>query len=69
LLDQGVPAEEVDAIDNTVEEEVRDAVAFADESPVLSEESMHALVYAKSPDFVLADPEAPRVVRGNLVGG
>jgi pyruvate dehydrogenase E1 component alpha subunit len=69
LLDSGVPAEEVDGIDNSVEEEVRDAVAFADESPTLSEERMHALVYAKSPDFVLTHPDAPHAVRGNLVGG
>jgi pyruvate dehydrogenase E1 component alpha subunit len=69
LLDQGVPAAEVDAIDASVEEEVRDAVSFADESPPPSEELMHQLVYAKSPDFVLADVSAPHRVQKNQVGG
>ena len=69
LLDGGVPAAEVEAIDNSVEEEVRDAVQFAEESPPPSEETMHQLVYAPSPDFVLTDPEAPHRVQSNLVGG
>ncbi|MFT3925073.1 MAG: pyruvate dehydrogenase (acetyl-transferring) E1 component subunit alpha [Myxococcales bacterium] len=69
LLDEGVPAAEVEAIDNSVEEEIRDAVQFADESPAPTEQTMHELVYAKSPDFVLSDPEAPRRIHGNQVGG
>jgi pyruvate dehydrogenase E1 component alpha subunit len=69
LLDNGVPAPEVDAIDASVEEEVRDAVAFADGSPTLSEAEMHGLVYAKSRDSALADPDAPHAVQSNLVGG
>jgi TPP-dependent pyruvate/acetoin dehydrogenase alpha subunit len=69
LLDAGVAAAEVDAIDQSVEEEVRDAVEFADESPAPSQELMHRLVYAPSPEFVLTDPEAPHAVHGNLVGG
>lgn len=69
LLDAGVPATEVDAIDASVEEEIRDAVQFAEESPYPSEETMHKLVYAKSPSFVLEDPEAAQRVHGNQVGG
>lgn len=69
LLDEGVPVAEVDALDASVEEEVRDAVQFADESPYPSEATMHELVYAKSPNFVLEDPEAFQRIRGNQVGG
>jgi len=69
LLDRGVPAPEVDAIDASVEEEVRDAVTFADESAPPSEALMHELVYAKSPDFVLSDVSAPHRVHKNQVGG
>jgi pyruvate dehydrogenase E1 component alpha subunit len=69
LLDQGVPESEVDAVDASVEEEVRDAVAFAERSAPPSEELMHELVYAPSPDFVLADPAAAKGWLGNQVGG
>lgn len=69
LLDEGVPEAEVDEIDNSVEEEVRDAVAFADESPFPTLDVMHKLVYAPSPDFVLSDPEGPHAPRPNVVGG
>ncbi len=69
LLDEGVPAAEVDAIDASVEEEIRDAVQFSEESPYASEETMHKLVYAPSPSFVLEDPDFSQRVRGNQVGG
>jgi pyruvate dehydrogenase E1 component alpha subunit len=68
LLDLGVSSEEVDAIDNSVEEEIRDAVAFADESPPPSEELMHRYVYAPSSEAVLVDPEAPHRARPNVLG-
>jgi pyruvate dehydrogenase E1 component alpha subunit len=69
LLKSGVPAAEVDAIDASVEEEVRDAVQFADESPAPTEEMMNELVYAPSPEGVLADPASARAISGNILGG
>jgi pyruvate dehydrogenase E1 component alpha subunit len=69
LLDSGVSASDVDAIDASVEEEVRDAVQFAEESAAPSEQTMNELVYAPSPDFVLRDPDAARRARPNQVGG
>jgi pyruvate dehydrogenase E1 component alpha subunit len=69
LLDAGVSEADVDAIDQSVEEEVRDAVTFADESAAPDEALMHRAVYAPSPEFVLTDPEAPHAARPNLLGG
>jgi len=69
LLDNKVDAQEVDAIDASVEEEVRDAVQFADDSAPPSEELMHQLVYAPSPEGVLTHPDRARVITGNIVGG
>lgn len=42
----GVSAEDIDAIVSEVEEEVQDAVKFADESEPATEESMHRFVHA-----------------------
>ncbi len=57
LLDSGVPNEEVEAIDASVEEEIRDAVGLCRRESGASEALMHKMIYAKSPDFVLTDPE------------
>jgi pyruvate dehydrogenase E1 component alpha subunit len=67
LLDAGVSPKEVDAIDASVEEEVRDAVQFADESPPPDEALMHELVYAPSPEGVFADPAFARYVPPNVL--
>ncbi len=69
LLDAKVPATDVDAIDSAVEEEVRDALQFADESAPPNEQLMRDLVYAPSPEGVLADPAWAKGSGGNLVGG
>ena len=69
LLDNKVPEKEVDAIDARVEEEIRDAVQFAEDSPAPSEQLMNELVYAPSPQGVLAEPELARAVGENIVGG
>jgi len=69
LLDNKVSEKEVDAIDAKVEEEIRDAVQFADDSPAPSIETMNELVYAPSPDGVLAYPERHRTIGVNIVGG
>ena len=69
LLDNKVSAADVDALDASVEEEVRDSVQFADESGTLSEEQMRELVYAPSAEGVLADPARARTIFDNLVGG
>jgi pyruvate dehydrogenase E1 component alpha subunit len=69
LLDHGVSPKEVDGVDASVEEEVRDAVRFADESKPPSPELMEALVYAPSAEGVLADPELARTIAPNLLGG
>jgi len=69
LLDQGVSPKEVDGIDASVEEEVRDAVQFADESPPPSEELMEQLVYAPSSEGVLSDPARALAVAPNVLGG
>jgi len=68
LIEQGVSSKDVDAIDASVEEEVRDAVQFAEDSPPPSEEQMEALVFAASAPGVLHDPEAARRVPRNLLG-
>jgi pyruvate dehydrogenase E1 component alpha subunit len=68
LLKEGVPEKEVDAIDASVEEEVRDAVQFAEQSPAPSEAEMEDLVYAPSPDGVLHDPAFARHIPTNLLG-
>jgi pyruvate dehydrogenase E1 component alpha subunit len=68
LLDQGVSPKELDAIDASVEEEVRDAVQFADESPPPNEELMEQLVYAPSGEGVLFDPARARGIPPNLLG-
>lgn len=69
LLDSGVPVQEVEGIDASVEEEVRDAVQFAEESAPPSEALMHELVYAPSTEGVLANPARARAISGNLLGG
>lgn len=69
LLDNGVSPKEVDGIDASVEEEVRDAVRFADESEPPSRELMESLVYAPSTEGVLAHPELARTIAPNLLGG
>ncbi|MDB4989393.1 MAG: hypothetical protein JWN04_4571, partial [Myxococcaceae bacterium] len=51
------------------EEEIRDAVQFADESAFPSEELMRSLVYAPSPEGVLAYPERARAIGANIIGG
>jgi pyruvate dehydrogenase E1 component alpha subunit len=69
LVDAKVGDKELEAIDASVEEEVRDAVQFADESAPPSEELMRELVYAPSTEGVLADPQLARAISGNIVGG
>jgi pyruvate dehydrogenase E1 component alpha subunit len=69
LLSNGVSQSEVDAIDAAVEEEVRDAVQFADTSPAPTEELMHELIYAPSSEGALHNPELARSVPGNILGG
>jgi pyruvate dehydrogenase E1 component alpha subunit len=69
LLDHGINAKEVDAIDASVEAEVRDAVEFAETSPAPTEAQMLDLVYAPSPKGILFDAEAARRVPENLLGG
>jgi len=69
LVDNKVSAQELEAIDASVEEEVRDAVQFAEESAPPSEELMRELVYAPSAEGVLADPARARAISDNLVGG
>jgi pyruvate dehydrogenase E1 component alpha subunit len=69
LLDRGVSAKEVDAIDASVEEEVRDAVQFAEESPYLSEQLMEQMVYAPSTAGVLADEALAKFIAPNLLAG
>ena len=56
LLDNGVSLKEVDGIDASVEEEIRDAVQFAEQSEAPSEELMHNLVYAPSTRACLPIP-------------
>jgi pyruvate dehydrogenase E1 component alpha subunit len=69
LLDRGVPPKEVDAIDASVEDEVRDAVQFAEDSPAPSVALMEQLVYAPSAPGVLADEALARTIAPNLLGG
>jgi pyruvate dehydrogenase E1 component alpha subunit len=69
LLDNKVSAKDVDAIDAEVEQEVQDAVQFAEESAPPTEEMMNELVYAPSPEGLLADPASARAIWGNIVGG
>lgn len=69
LLDHKVAEKDVEAIDALVEEEMRDALQFAEDSAPPSEALMHELVYAPSPDGVLAEPELARALGGNIVGG
>ena len=46
MEDAKIPAAEIEAIDASVEEEVADAIKFADESDMPTEALMHELVYA-----------------------
>jgi pyruvate dehydrogenase E1 component alpha subunit len=69
LLDHKVKGQEIDAIDAEVEEEIRDAVQFADESPAPSEALMNELIYAPSPEGLFADAAKARAIGGNIVGG
>lgn len=46
LLDAGASEDELAALDAEIEAEVQDAVKFADESPLATEESMHRFVLA-----------------------
>lgn len=69
LSDHKVSSADLDAIDAEVEEEVRDAVQFADESAAPSEALLHDLIYAPSTEGVLASPEIARKVSPNLLGG
>jgi pyruvate dehydrogenase E1 component alpha subunit len=64
LLDAGVPAGEVDAIDESVEAEVQDAVSFAEESEQPGEALMYEVTYAKSPEGVLAEGAQIYVEKG-----
>jgi pyruvate dehydrogenase E1 component alpha subunit len=69
LLDSKVAEKDVEAIDALVEEEMRDALQFAEDSASPSEALMHELVYAPSPEGVLAEPELARSIVGNILGG
>jgi pyruvate dehydrogenase E1 component alpha subunit len=69
LTDHKVSDKELEAIDADAEQEVQDAVQFADESAYLSEEEMMELVYAPSPDELFADQKKARAIGGNIVGG
>lgn len=69
LTDNKVDGKEIDALDAEVEQEVQEAVQFAEQSPYLSEEEMSELVYAPSPDELFADQKKARAIGGNLVGG
>ena len=69
LLDRGVSTQDVEALDAAVEEEVRDAVQFAEESASPSEELLRELVYAPSAEGVLADSARARTIADNIVGG
>jgi pyruvate dehydrogenase E1 component alpha subunit len=69
LAKAGVSAADLDAIDASVEEEVRDAVQFADQSPAPTEEDMVELTYAPSSEGFLHDPAAARAVAPNILGG
>jgi pyruvate dehydrogenase E1 component alpha subunit len=70
LIDNKVSSKDVDALDAEVEEEMRDAVQFADDSPAPSEELMNSLVYAPSPEGLFADAARARATIGrNIVGG
>jgi pyruvate dehydrogenase E1 component alpha subunit len=55
LLEHGLSAADLDAIDASVEEEVRDALEFADASAAPSEELMYEITYAPSTEGVLAE--------------
>lgn len=48
LLDAGVPEQDLVNLERAVEEEVADAVKFADESPVSAKENITRFVYAPS---------------------
>jgi pyruvate dehydrogenase E1 component alpha subunit len=48
LLDAGMPEQDLLELDRSVEEEVADAVRFADESPVSARENITRFVYAPS---------------------
>ncbi len=50
LSAEGMPDEDLDALDAEVEEEVQDAVRFADESPAATPEAMWSTVMAPSQD-------------------
>lgn len=54
LLASGMTAAQVDAIDASVEEEVRDAVEFAEQSVGPTEDLMYEITYAPSTEGVLA---------------
>jgi pyruvate dehydrogenase E1 component alpha subunit len=69
LLKSGMSAADVDAIDASVEEEVRDAVQFADSSAQPNDDDMHDYVYAPPSEGTFENPEAYRVFRGNILGG
>lgn len=69
LLDNKVDAKELEALDAEVEQEVQDAVQFAEQSAYLSEAEMSELVYAPSPDELFADQKKARAIGGNIVGG
>jgi len=69
LVDKKVPAAELDAVDQSVEDEVRDAVQFAEDSPPPSMELLYKLNYAPSPEGLFADAARSRTVHGNIVGG
>jgi len=69
LLDNKVPAKEVDALDASVEEEMRDAVQFAEDSAPPSEALMNSLVYAPSAEGLFADADKARAIGANIVGG
>lgn len=66
LLAAKVAAAELEAIDASVEDEIRDAVQFADASPAPSEELMAELVVAPNPPGLLHDPD---VVKRAALGG
>ena len=69
LLKGGLSEQLVSAIDAEVEEEVRDAVEFADKSEAPNDDDMHDYVYAPPSEGTFVSEEAYRVFRGNILGG
>ncbi len=55
LSKAGLSEADIEAIDAAVEEEIRDAVQFADESETAPESALYDLTYAPSTDGTLAD--------------